>query len=543
MIINYLTQAGNKKYFRSLIKLMIIIFTVTTCGCYSSEKVIVKPENLRQGVNYEITKAIMKDGLVVNLENTEATYASKYQGLYNVIVYKKIDTIQVQAGRYNMSSTLKFLELKDIQSLVIERDEINTGLTIVATIAIVAIVVGAIILIANSSSNEPKPTNTSRSCPFIYSYDGKKYIFDGEPYGGSTTEGLKRTDYSRLEELKASDGKYKLLMRNESDETQFTDEVKLLVVDHQINTEVAPDKNGNMTVFKKAFPPLSVTDENGSDITTFFKVRDNVQWQTDMPEEKDYDFKKQRHELILKFPKPENAKRVKLLINTGTAFWGEYMIKSMLEHRGNKVDDWYRDVNNKGVELFKLYQLVEREELYLLKTNILENDKWVNRGFITAGGPYIDEDRILDLNIENVSGDTLYIKLNPPYGFWKFDYAGVIYDAEVPVKVTELSLTYAKNEQGTNLLDSLSGIDRKYYSMPYLTNYADLEFDVPKQMENTNRSLFLKTTGYYEIHLKKDQPEQTELIERVYNTPGLILELSMKEYFEKAKKFTSTEGF
>ena len=67
-----------------------------------------------------------------------------------------------------------------------------------------------------------------QSCPFVYSYDGENYIFDAEPLGGAISEGLKKTDYSRLEHLKGVEGKYHLFLRNELEETQYTDAIKLL---------------------------------------------------------------------------------------------------------------------------------------------------------------------------------------------------------------------------------------------------------------------------------------------------------------------------
>ncbi|MBK8552287.1 MAG: hypothetical protein IPL53_14970 [Ignavibacteria bacterium] len=328
-------------------------------------------------------------------------------------------------------------------------------------------------------------------------------------------------------------------MRNESDETQYTDEMKLLVIEHPLNTEVAPDINGKMTVFKKAFPSVSVTDENGKDITLFFKNKDDIQWQTDMPYDSSSIGKNLKHELIFKFPKPEYAGKVKFLLNAGTAQWGEDMIRVMLNMRGDKVDKWYENMNSNGAEFIKLYKFMEREELYILKANVLVNDKWITKSIIPAGGPYIDEDRIVELDISDVTGDTLYIKLTPPYGYWKFDYAGMIYESTNPSNITELSVSNAKDENGFDIKDSLKWIDGKYYSMPELTNFAKIEFEAPaisnEKSNDMKQSLFLKTTGYYELHLKKDKPEQTELIEKIYNTPGMILEITMNEYFKKIK--------
>lgn len=525
MIFKFITQCWKKRFFRSIVRVLIFTFTITSCGCYSSYNGSIKPEILTSSSTYTFVKAIMKNGLIINLENKDAVYERSLNAIIYTLSEDYSDSVNSKVN--STAPGTGILKVKDIQSLIVEKDEFDAAGSIMVTLAVIAgiVLVALIILIAIAGS----------SCPFIYSFNGEKYVFDAEPYGGSVAEGLKKTDYSRLEELKAADSKYKLIMRNVTDETQYTDEMKLLVIEHPVSTEVAPDISGKFTVFGKVLPPVSVTEENGKDIAVFFKSKDNIQWQTDMPVGTGFDSKNLKHELIFKFPKPPNAKSAKLLINTGTAQWGEFMIKKMLEYRGDKVDLWYEDINRKGKELLKLYQFVEREELFIMKANILEDNKWVTRGTVSAGGPYIDEDRIVELSLENVTGDTVYIKLCPPYGYWKFDYAGIIYESNFNAEIKELPLSYAKNEKDQDLRDSMLSIDGKYYSMPDTTSSAYLEFDVPPLNVDMNRSLYLKTTGYYDIHLKKDKPEQTELIEKIYNTPGLILELTMNEYIEKIK--------
>jgi len=524
MIFTNIFKYGNNKFFRYVLNILTFTFTFTTCSCFTTYEGKIRPEQLNSKSYYTFIEVIMEDGLVINLRDKDA----RYESIYDAIVYTTYgdDTARVNTEIYNRSITVNTIKLKDVKSLIVEKEEQNSTQTLIAVLGITA---GLILLIGIIIAA------TKESCPFIYSFNGEKYIFDAEPYGGAVAEGLKKTDYSRLEDLKELNGKYKLLMRNEADETQHTDEIKLLVIEHPIGTEVAPDVSGKFTVFEKAITPLSVTDENGKDISVFFNKKDNVQWQTDMPDQTGFDSEKLRHDITIKFSKPKDAKKVKLLVNAGTALWGGYMIKSMLNMRGNKVDEWYEDINNKGPELTRLYNFMEREELYSLKVNVLENGKWINRGLIPAAGPFLDEDRIVELNIENAGGDTLFIKLCPPYGYWKFDYAGIIYESNVNAKITELPLSYAKNEKGQDLRDSMLSIDGKYYSMPDTTSSAYLEFDVPPLNVKMDRSLYLKTTGYYDIHLKKDKPEQKELIEKIYDTPGLILEMTMKEYIEKIK--------
>ena len=87
---------------------------------------------------------------------------------------------------------------------------------------------------------------TKESCPFVYSFDGENYVFDGEPYGGAICPALERTDYCLLENLKPFKNQYLLQLTNEVNETQYTNEFKLWVVDHPQDVSVIPDINGNL---------------------------------------------------------------------------------------------------------------------------------------------------------------------------------------------------------------------------------------------------------------------------------------------------------
>ncbi len=371
---------------------------------------------------------------------------------------------------------------------------------------------------------------TKESCPFIYAYDGEQYVFDAEPLGGAICPGLAKTDYSRLEHLKPKGGKYSLLLRNEVEETQYLDEMKLVVIDHAPGVEVMPEANGKMHLIAKPVAPSAVRDERGRDLLKFMQQRDGIAWQTPLPRDSSFRGQNLRHELTFEFPKPAGAKTAKLLVNTGTALWGSNMIREMLQLRGDRVDAWYAGVNKAGPELFELLQFIEREELYLLKLHLKTGGTWVQQGLISGGGPLITEDRVLPLDVSQISGDKLTIRLNPPMGFWNIDYLGVEYGDDVAPEIKEVALAQAEDWNATDVAAPMSAADKNYFVMPQVGNWAKVSFAAPPQREGTQRSIFLKTGGYYEIQIDKTQPAKTALIRELLATPGKIVEYSMTEY-------------
>ena len=126
--------------------------------------------------------------------------------------------------------------VSDVQRLWLEKiDPLATTILVIGTGAAVFAVALGIALA------------TKESCPFIYSWDGTRYVFDAEPYGGAITRGLERDDYGTLEHLRAdSAGLYRLLVTNEVNETQYTNSMRLFVVDHEPGARFEMDELGRL---------------------------------------------------------------------------------------------------------------------------------------------------------------------------------------------------------------------------------------------------------------------------------------------------------
>jgi len=87
---------------------------------------------------------------------------------------------------------------------------------------------------------------------------------------------------------------------------------------------------------------------------------------------------------------------------------------------------------------------------------------------------------------------------------------------------------------GEDIIDRLNEVDENYYIMPKIGDWAEVIFIVPEIPNDSNliRTIFLSTTGYYEVQIDKSQPEKKELISLLLNEPGMITDYAIDKFFE-----------
>ena len=191
-------------------------------------------------------------------QNAAVTKGDTIVGAVEEYAVVKGDTIVGTVG----DSTRKFA-MHDLQRVWVRR--YSPGSTAILT---VGIVVGALVGTAALA------VATKNSCPFIYAWDGHQYVFDAEPYGGAVSRGLERDDYAGLPDLVPDHGEYRLLVTNEVNETQYTNQIQLLVVDHAPGTVVKPDQFGHLYAFDSVTALGSARDQAGRDLTPWLTSTD-----------------------------------------------------------------------------------------------------------------------------------------------------------------------------------------------------------------------------------------------------------------------------
>lgn len=414
------------------------------------------------------------------------------------------------------------LPFSNVRTITTEHSSLN-ALGIIGLVLLGAVVVGIAAGGAGGGYTPPPKNMNGDSCPFVYSFDGQDYALDGEPYGGAICRGLERTEWLPLDHLRESEGRYRLLVTNELEESEHTDEVKLVVVDHPAGTQVVPDASGRLHTISSPRAPLKATDAAGRDITPFLAAEDGYLW-TGHPEAIDPDNAASfRDSLTLEFPKPAGARTVKLLANAWTTHQGSASAKSILALHGRDLGAYYREVDAHGPAYSRLLSWYADEELYLLKVWVETPGGWKPRGLIYGGGPFVAKDKAYVLDVSDVPGSVLRVRLNPPLDFWLLDRLAVDYSPDLNLQTQEISPASAIDRSGADVKAFLASTDGVTYDMPERGDRAELTFDAPARVPGLERSVLLKVSGYYDIHLEAKGEPQRALLDRIYGEPGFAL--------------------
>jgi hypothetical protein len=390
-------------------------------------------------------------------------------------------------------------------------------------------VVAVTAALAIGAATAPKPPPSS-SCPFIYSCSGGKEVLDAEPYGGSICRGLKRTEWCVLEHLAETDGRYHIRIANKLREDQYTDELKLVVVDHPAGVRVAPDTLGSVHAFVNPVPPARALDRSGSNVAAAFVENDAFVWEAPYPDADSAGRGALRESLVFEFPKPKDAKRAKLLVNGSTTPWGSQVARDFLGLYGTRLPAWYAAVDAPGFARDQVLSWYRREGLYLLPIQVETDKGWIVRAVLFGGGPFASEDKATVLDIGDVPGDTLRIRLEPAVQFWSINQVAVDYTDDAPLKVDEVEAVEARGNGKTDVRDLLARNDDRYFVLNEMDESADVFFPSPPKTVGLERTVILKASGYYRIRLEPTGEARADTLMRILTEPGYTLDFAFARY-------------
>ena len=418
----------------------------------------------------------------------------------------------VPAGEENSRITVPFATIDKLE--VYDPDHLTSFASVLGITAAVGVVVVAFFLATKSS------------CPFVYIGNGDHYLFTGEMYGGAIYSSLERDDYMPLPALVPVNGQYCLKISNELSERQYTNVARLLVIDHQENIKPLLDRFGTVHIIADPKPPVEATS-NSIDQREKIIVSDSNVYRFDEQAIDDPAVSN----LILSFKKPPQIQSAKLVIRAKNSYWLDYVYGKFNEHFGTYYNTFAEA--QKKVPAKKSNQWA-MEQYIPLAVFVESKDGWSFVDYFNVMGPLASRDLVIPINLANVDGDKIRIKLECGFMFWEIDYAAMDFTENMPVEVASVVATSAIDENGKEVRSLLSATDEHYLIQPDIGNVVTLKYTAP-EIKNA-RSVFLHSRGYYEyIRDYKNWPDFAAL--RSFKKKGAFTRFAKKQYDE----FVNTE--
>lgn len=410
------------------------------------------------------------------------------------------------------------IALKDIKEIrIIEKDTGRTAASYVfGTIGVAAGVFVVAIVIA---------LLTKSSCPYVYVNDGEGYVFEGETFGGAIAPNLERDDYMPLPDIQAKDRAYKIRISNELLEKQYTDLAELMVINHPKNQKVLLDKNGQPQLISNTVNPITATSSNGNNLMTALQKKDaNVFFFNDQ----NYS----QNSITLKFKKPINSTTGKLVLNGKNTLWFDYLFGEFIGKFGTSYNRWMEQ-QAKMPYAERLQKIKENE--FPLSIYIKKNGKWVFVDDLLTVGPLATRDFVIPIEMADIQGDEVEIKVETGFMFWEMDYAGMDFTSQKPMSMDIIKPVMAVGTGARNWTSALKEADKNYMAQDSVGQITEITYPSVKHRDDEAQTVFLHTRGYYTlIRNFEGLPHIVEL--NKFKTPGYFSDFSRMRYLNTLDK-------
>jgi len=431
------------------------------------------------------------------------------------------------------------IALSDVTRVEVERVDANRTVLLVAALGatVVAVVAAAASGSSGGGSSSPPPASTgsggcgmmgcgSISCPLVYSWDGTRWRLDSGTFGGAISRGLQRTDVDNLDYATPERGILRLRVANELEETDYLDALAVLAVDVDSGLAVAPDPRGGLHTIGALLPPVSARDFRGGDALARVTAADGWNWESGLSGRDPSRAGDVRDGLVLTFVRPHGAARAHLVLDGNSSPWSSFLLEEFVRAHGTATQAWYDSLDTQPAFAQATGARLAREAF--LSASVRTAAGWVPQGIFWEAGPEVVKRQVLDLDLSQLAGDTVVVRLESAPAFWLIDRVALDFTADRPLAVHELPLLSAGDAAGRDVAPLIAAADDRDYALAH-RDAAELRFSVPPRPAGTSRTFLLRTTGWYRIDTPNDGVPDVAALDALGRDPLAISRASVTQ--------------
>jgi hypothetical protein len=216
------------------------------------------------------------------------------------------------------------------------------------------------------------------------------------------------------------------------------------------------------------------------------------------------------------FKRPPGVSEARLLVDGHNTEWAAALVYAYVQLHGDDTPAWYAAMNEGGDRARATGETFARAGF--LQADLKTRDGWSHRGLLWEAGPEITKRQVLPLDLSDVDGDEIRIRLESIPSFWRIDRVAMDFGPSPEFSVTQISPRVAISASGVDVSAALRSVDGEEFVMSQ-GEFALLELDVPPVPDGLERSYLLQTHGWYQIDATTSGPAATDLLRRIESSP------------------------
>lgn len=336
------------------------------------------------------------------------------------------------------------------------------------------------------------------SCPFVYAIKDGDTTLQGELFSGSVYPTMEKEDMLPLNI--GQGGQVNLVLSNQLQESDYINSFQLIAVSAPEGCKVLSDASGRFHTIRNFVVPTSATS-GGKDV--LFKLIQSDNLSAVMDEEPsiapNFSF------VDLSFQNPGRSSSAKLVLKAKNTLWSEYVYEAFWNHFGSGYDAYVKKLAARAPEKNASWTKAQGMSLQI---QVKVKDQWKDAGVLAVAGPYTWREWLVPVQLPDNTGETIQIRLKGAYRFWEFDQVSIDYSSDEPIKVDQYDAVEATIQDGVDVRKQLIQKDNLYLEHPQPGMSTQLKFDLPPGQVGLERSLFVRSSGYYTSLRKPKGPMQ-----------------------------------
>jgi hypothetical protein len=303
----------------------------------------------------------------------------------------------------------------------------------------------------------PTSGGDGSSCPYVYAWNGERYVLEAEPFGVGLGKALELTTFHLLPSAREENGIVRLLLTDERQETHYVNSLSLMAIDLGASPGVFLDANGTAWPLAHPQQPVAASDRSGRSILSETASADGQMWECDASSltagsgyEDVFDF------TFSCTPGATSGSLVLTGINTAlsTAVFGQLC----------------RVVGDQAIALTHAIdtdpELIARLRDYLddasLKVLVWNGSEWQEEGAFRPEANAVTFTRGLRIRIPDGAGDTVRVRMRSMADVWKVDAIAADWTAASPLPMRPVDLLSAVGPAGDDLRQLIQEDDDRY---------------------------------------------------------------------------------